>query len=256
MWRKFGYSFRTMATTTTLVAMIVSVMMSLAPVGRRQYVPEAQESRDQAMDRYADIAQSMIDVSFDPTVRPLFQGNEGRLRTLALVFSVAYHESGFRLDVDTGLGRGRLARSGWNDYGRSWCMMQISLGRKQILRDGAVVEHSAAQTNQGWSGPDLLQDRQKCFKAGIEVLRASMMMCQKNHRLHRLAGYASGSCDRGLSLSESRVRNSDKVREALRRLGWPIDSWASPTRSALSRLSSSSSRSSGRLHDLLARAPR
>jgi len=178
------------------------------------------------MQRYAEIADALIGAAYDPEVVPLFPGKQGRMRTMALVLSIAYHESGFRRDVDLGYGRARLARGGWNDYGRSWCMLQINLGRTQAVREGLVSEESASVTAQGWHGSELLADRGKCFRAGIEVLRGAMGACGRNELRHRLAAYASGTCDRGLSASEARMRNAIKVHARLQQLGWPNDGWS------------------------------
>lgn len=209
---------------TALVQHLVAIIVLLSPPGRQSFVPEAQETATQAQERYEQIAASLVDVAYAPTTKPLFSGPRGRLRTLALVASIAYHESGFRRDVDLGLGRARLGKSGWNDHGRSWCMMQVHLGKRTLgLPDGTTVETSAAMTQQGWSGLELLQDREKCFTAGLEVIRLSLGSCAKLPEVDRLSAYASGTCDRGASYSRTRMRGAYRIFDTLVAKGVPAD---------------------------------
>lgn len=201
---------------SAIVQYVVALMISLAPPDRPHFVPEAQETPDLAKARYNDIAKAMVNVAYDPTFRPLYSGTRARLRSLSLIFAIAYMESGFRRDIDLGLGRHRLGKMGWNDHGRSWCMMQVNLGKNG--------DTSASNTSQGWSGLDLVQDRQKCFMAGAEVLRISMGSCPGASEGDRLRVYASGSCDKGEHESRVRMRRARQTYSALVGKGVPKDS--------------------------------
>lgn len=195
-----------------LISHIVALMVMLAPPERPHFVPEAMETRDQAMVRYQEIAQALVDTVYDPANAPLYSGKYGRERTTSLLLTIAYFESGFRRDVDLGLGRARLSRSGWNDQGRSWCMMQLNLGKKTV--DG--VEDSADTTEEGWTGRELLADRRKCFTAGLGVLRKSLRACRHLPWDQQLAGYASGSCEKGAAASRTRMHKANILFERLR----------------------------------------
>lgn len=89
---------------------------------------------------------------------------------------------GFKKSVDIGDQRG--------DSGRSWCIMQVHVPK--------------GITPQGWSGKELVEDRTKCIKAGIDVMKWSYKVCKSNPEKLRLAAYASGRCDWAHSLTKGR----------------------------------------------------
>lgn len=208
-----------------LVAWVLKILNILSPPDRTHYLKDAQETVEEARNRHALIAEALVDVAFDENEAPLYGGKRGRSMTALTMLSVAFHESGFRKDVDLGLGR-----HGRGDYGRSWCMMQMQLGKKIVERDGAKVEDSADKTQEGWSGRDLVEDRKKCFAAGLHAMRRSFMACQTGLAkkgttltlegkevtleedkvvplpLHdRLSSYATGKCFYGQHQSRSRL---------------------------------------------------
>lgn len=208
-----------------LIAWVLSVINFLSPPGRTHYTKEAQETLDEAKNRHALIAEAIVDVAFDESEAPLYGGRRGRHNTALTMVSVAFNESGFRRDVDLGLGR-----LGRGDYGRSWCMMQLNLGKKIVEKGGKRVEDSAELTSDGWSGVDLVADRRKCFKAGLHAMRRSFMSCQVGTAkagtklmLHgkevvleedttvplpmydRLSQYATGKCTYGQHESRTRM---------------------------------------------------
>jgi hypothetical protein len=123
------------------------------------------------------------------------------------VASIVYYESHLARNVDYGLGKW-----GRGDYGGSWCLMQLNLGRG---RDG----DSADRTAEGWSGKDLVADRAKCFRAGLRRLRQSWG-CGAG--AERLTVYASGRCITG-------TPETDKDRRVLAaawyRHQWAVRSW-------------------------------
>jgi len=89
---------------------------------------------------------------------------------------------GFNKNVDAGIQRG--------DSGRSWCIMQIH------VMNGV--------TQQGWKGVELVTDRTKCIKAGIDVMNWSQKVCKNNPEHLQLAAYASGRCDWAHTLTKNR----------------------------------------------------
>lgn len=189
-----------MDATSTIVAWVVSIMMAWSPVGRQHKIVEAQETVDEATTRYEEIATSLVKVTYDPKIQPLFKGVYGRARTSVLLLSMSYFESGWRRDVDLGLGD--FARG---DGGKSHCMMQINTGKNRTST--SVL---ARIINKEWSADDLIADRSKCFLAGLEMARKSFTVCKSLPRSEQLALYASGSCKHGLY--ESRVRFTQMVR--------------------------------------------
>jgi len=198
-----------------IAAWLVSLITLGAPPGRPQYEPAARESIVQAEERYQGIAEAIAEVAFNPKETPV-SGN--RTFTAALLAALAYHESGFRRDVDLGIGRALLAKSGWNDFGRSWCMMQLQLGAVPLptelssslskSKGWAVTHNSHAKTTEGWSGLELLEDRNKCFTAGLHVVQRSIGSCKHLRQLDWLRSYASGNCTDGASHSALRMRTA------------------------------------------------
>ena len=194
------------------IVWILAAMTAVSPPHREHWEPAAQESYAQADARYREIATTIVEGVFDPTIEPVLRGVRGRQNTAMLVTLWWNSESGFRRDVDLGLGRTRTSKAGWNDYGRSWCMGQINLGRKKRedpQRPGHWIEDSPLMTPEGWSGRDLCQDRMKCLKTTIRVMRGSVRACRRLPMQERLAAYAAGYCEseRGRAISRSRMQN-------------------------------------------------
>lgn len=184
----------------------VNRMSKWSPPGRKSYIPEATETEEEATTRYASIASDALTIAFDPSEKPIFGGSQGRLRTFSLLISVAHSESGFRKDVDFGLGK--YAKG---DGGRSWCLGQIQLGKasdgktktRVLLTEGGGLKYVWDGTGLG--GEDLVSDRKNCFRVSLRIMRLSFNSCSALPISKRLAVYASGSCDKGHDSSSARV---------------------------------------------------
>lgn len=191
----------------TVIVWILAFLTTQAPPTRKAYYAEAQETPAEATARYTSIASDIRDVVFDPAESPLFKGSSGRARTASVVESIMLHESGFRKDVDYGLGK-----SGVGDSGTSWCMMQVKLGHmvnghteKRIIPtpDGGFLY--TTDLTKGYGGEDLIADRKACIRAGLHIVRRSFGACSRQPIAHWLDSYASGSCDAGQVESERRM---------------------------------------------------
>lgn len=162
-----------------LTAWIVALMISLSPPDKGaaagRFVPDAVETTEQRTERYREIAAAIAAVAFDPDETPAFGGKGGRHATATLLLGISWMESGWRRDVDLGLGK--LARGSGMDS----CLMQIRLGRGET-------------TKEGWTWEDLTSDREKCFRAGLRIIRRSMAACRELPLEHRLSAYATGTC--------------------------------------------------------------
>lgn len=185
----------------------VNRMRTWAPPGKSFY-PDAKETEDEGVARYRAIVADAMAVVYDPTEAPIFSGADGRAKTLAVVLSIADSESGFRKDVDLGLGK-----YGQGDGGRSWCMMQIQLSTanpvtkktfQRIALKGDSFEYTT-DPNKGFGGEDLVSNRQSCFRVGLHMVRNSFKACAANSVENRLAVYATGRCDSGWPQSAVRV---------------------------------------------------
>jgi hypothetical protein len=138
-----------------MIAWLVALLVAVVPPGK---VP-ARESAEAGLERYESIAADIATVTRSP-------------RTAALLVAVAVHESGLRLDVDTGetLGDAGRARGLWQLQG--------------IPADLPRVEQAAI---------------------ALDRIQRSHKACAGNADRFRLAAYASGSCSRGLPESAAIV---------------------------------------------------
>lgn len=199
---------------TSLHQWIVDRMTTWSPPGIA-YVKDARESEEEGKRRYEDIANAIISIAYDPMEKPVFQGRSGRAMTAALLTSVAFEESAFRKDVDSGIGP--LARG---DSGRSWCMVQVMMGlpakngrtllRVVMTQGGLRFVNDPSADPIGWGGEDLVQDRTKCFRVGVRLARMSFSACSRLPVADRLSMYASGRCESGGEASRRRVGNAQR----------------------------------------------
>jgi hypothetical protein len=169
-----------------LITYLLSAMLAWAPPSDHDYYAQRQDT----VERYESIAKDIADVAMDPNEPPLFGGPQGRAQTALFVTSIAFYESGgYRRDVDAGDGpRSR------GDGGRSWCIMQINIGR--------------GMTAEQWSGRDLVLDRHKCIRAGLARIRESFSLCHSLPLIDRLSGYTKGRCTPDEDLSHRRLRRA------------------------------------------------
>ncbi|WP_437781524.1 hypothetical protein [Sorangium sp. So ce1097] len=176
-----------------VIAWAVGIMMTWAPPGMSR-IKDAIETPEAGRARYHEIASAAAKVAYDPELKPLFGGPRGRAETMALILSIAYHESGYRRDVDLGLGK--LARG----EGVDSCLLQVRVG--------------AGKTREGWSHEDLVGDREKCFRAGLSLIRKSFGACRKQDARDRLSAYTRGRCIDNDKYSRARIGRAMKVPRA------------------------------------------
>ena len=186
------------------IAWMVAFMVTTAPPGRPQYIPEAQETREEAIARYTSIAQDIQSVVMDQNERVITSGKHARLRMTAILLSIMLHESGFRKDVD--YGQGKYARG---DGGRFWCMMQLNIGNGQTRAWNRAKQRFERpgdppdELDTGWYGRELVTDRRNCIRAGLRTVVGTA--CKRLPPMEWLRAYASGSCGNGSAASRARM---------------------------------------------------
>ncbi len=120
---------------------------------------------------------------------PLFKGDDDRRKTSALLLAIAFRESSLRSDAVGDHVGGRPT---------SFCAFQIHLP-------------AGAKTADGWKGPELASDPEKCVAAAMHLLRASMRACPSSP----IAVYASGpaGCDspRAQRISRDRLAIAQRL---------------------------------------------
>lgn len=169
---------------------IFSVLLSIVPANSYSTL---NESEDKMKERYASIANDMYEAIHES--KPLFNGEDAELKSAALITSIAYFESGFNKNVDSGKIKG--------DNGNSWCLMQINIGKNKVPVGNEEM--------QQWTGQDLIKDRKKCFKVSIEFLRNSFKACSGYSKSDVLSGYTSGRCIKNESKAAIRWNFAGKL---------------------------------------------
>lgn len=182
--------------STAVVAALVAALETIAPSARLAALPAWPgwaETAEERHERYEGIAAAAWAVANDPEERPVFAGARGRERTASLLLGIAWLESGFARDVDLGpCYRGRDGRGPRCDSGRSACLMQIQIG-------GGV-------TREGWNNSELFSDRERCFRAGLHLVRKSFAACARSGIGHELDAFTDGACGSLVAAARSRPR--------------------------------------------------
>lgn len=171
----------------SLSSWILTALLSLSPRPVAPYIGapvETKEAHRERLEQYANDLATVV--TENPSA---FQGPHGAARSAALLMAIARHESAFSRDVDLGINRLARTKAGQEDRGRSWCSLQINLGKGRVpLGD---------ETMRSWRGQDLLQDRKKCLRVGLEIARRSVASCTTSFPSDPsrwLNMYASGEC--------------------------------------------------------------
>ncbi len=201
------------------VAWTLSIIVAIAPPGRKSYYPDAEETQQEAEVRLESVAKDVVEIVYDPDTAPLFEGPYGRARSVTLMLAIMTNESGFRKDVDFGLGK--YARG---DGGRSWCLMQLNIGKGSTLKWNYVQDRKPRWGDDpleiftGYFGEDLVTDRRRCISEGYKYMRLSLRGCKSNPLEHRLAAYVSGKCTDGFEGSADRFKTAARWFQARRGL--------------------------------------
>jgi len=184
-----------------LIVWTVKVMATVFGLDAKTYAPHADETVQERETRYTSIATDLYDVVNDEDEAPLYDGKDGRIKTALTLLSIASFESGFRKDVDLGLGT--QARG---DHGRSVCLAQINVGGGRIKLTKTGIEFP--QDGSGYSASDIINDRKVCFRIALHIARMSFAC--GNSEEGSLQMYASGKCDGGAWESRNRIRRAMK----------------------------------------------
>lgn len=194
-----------------LFSWILSFITTMAPIEEPAMVPEAHETEFERTRRYHQIALDLIDVAYDPSNTPLFDGVDGRSHTVAIMLGIMFHESKFRKHIDFALGP-----NGRGDRGKSWCLMQVMAGRRGRTSKWNVIHDRPYnwgdphhEIRKGFTGKELVKDRRLCFQEGLKIARLSFSRC--GYALeNKLRVYASGSCKKGIKESRHRIYTAER----------------------------------------------
>lgn len=134
-------------------------------------------------------------IAAESIAAPLFTGADGDRQTAALVASLAWFEGG---NNPSAIGDCKIPdpHPGWHPctaarIPQSFCALQVYLP-------------GGAKTAEGWTGADLLADPVKCVRAGLRIVKASIV------------GDRSGTCPlclyaRGRDTAEARILSGHRM---------------------------------------------
>jgi len=138
------------------------------------------ETEDQARARYATIAADVAAVAADPAEPPVFQGADGRTKTALVLLSVAFWESAFRVDVDSG-----KCKPPECDNGHAFTLWQLH-PEDGVIFDGDVYTFArnrspawrADHAAEIYDGAALLKDRKLAARVALHMIRYSFKATQ------------------------------------------------------------------------------
>lgn len=163
------------ASMSLLAKWILGVLLVISPPEKMaKNVPG--ETADEIQARFEHTATVMADVIDGRGA--LFKGADGKFKTAAILVGIMKFESELSRDVAVGTRRG--------DHGKSWCYMQIMVnGKHNIWGDDEM---------KTWTGQDLVEDWNKCFSVGYEIVKYSLRSCGSYKNGDILSGYTTGTC--------------------------------------------------------------
>jgi hypothetical protein len=191
-----------------------------------------QENREEGLRRYLDIARSIQKVAEDATKPTTVDGApqpamwpwsaEDLARGLA---TIAFHESGYRRDVQTGVGKNALGDCGYyNGKGQKVGAEEArATGAQYLCRSVCLVQINTgglSGTRYGLTGKDLVGlDRaavEKCFSAGARAFANARGRCAQTRTdgwfKKTIASYGTGKdCETDEAWVNARVSTFQKI---------------------------------------------
>jgi len=157
----------------TLVNYILTAMVSWVPVTDHSYY----EKPETTMERYTDIANTIVDVAMDPENKPLFEGEDGRVKTALLIASVASSEGFFREDVDS-------CKIG-GDNGKAWGLWQTHAPKKKVCAS-----------------------RKNAATIALGMMANSFAVCKAYPIMDRMSVYTDGRCQKNWKRSRYKMERA------------------------------------------------
>lgn len=155
-----------------LTSYLLAAMTAWMPIRSHAHAeaPEATEAR------YEQIAADVAQIALDPDEAPLFQGEDGRVKTALLLLSVALHESGFRGEIDAG-----RCKPYECDHGKAFSIWQLH-PEDGLIFDGDVFTFARNRpaswrtdhASEIFDGASLVRDRRLAARMALHMLRYSM----------------------------------------------------------------------------------
>jgi hypothetical protein len=169
--------------------LVWSIPLSVTP--RRGY-PENIETIEARGERYHGISAAVVSVALDEkpiaAIEPVPLPGELdiRLYTALAILAATHAETGWHRSSDFGLEHGQ------GDNGRSWCL-------------GQILTDDDGYTEEGYSGEQLVADRELCLRVTLARLRRSFVACPDIPD-GQFVNYLSGGCSSEKAIAESARR--------------------------------------------------
>jgi hypothetical protein len=142
-----------------LATYIFTAMASWVPISDHTYY----EKPEITTVRYHEIANTIAEVALEPETKPIFEGDDGRIKTALILASIASSEGFFRQDVDN-------CKVG-GDNNQAWGLWQTHASKKQVCSSRTVAAHIA-----------------------LDMIHTSFMECKNFKVMDRLSIYTDGKC--------------------------------------------------------------
>ncbi len=142
-----------------LASYLLSAMVSWVPPASHSYY----ENKKSTLLRYSKLAIVMAETALDDSRKPVFEGNDGRIKTGLLLASIASTESGYERRAVT------CQRGG--DHNIAWGPWQTHTNKHKTcsnLNDAAGM--------------------------ALNYIEISFHWCEKGNEMDRLSGYTDGRC--------------------------------------------------------------
>jgi hypothetical protein len=208
-----------------VIAWLMAFMTATAAPGRTQTkYPSAEETKEETITRYEAIADDIATVVWSQENGPLFTGAHGKAKTAAVMMGIMLKESGFRKDVDFGIGS-----QGVGDHGHSFCLMQVQPNWK----DGKTAKWNKVQKRfahwgdppdqvvEGWTGRELVGDRKLCIEAAYRIMKTSFTACRRLPVEDWLTMYAAGNCES----EDGKEKSGIRMREGINWFNKHVPNW-------------------------------
>lgn len=170
--------------------------------------------------RYQQHATNIAEVALDPTEKPLFAGDNGRVKTALAIASIETFESFLKKGLihgDCHENPDKRCRKS-SDIPHSFCHMQIQPGPTGIVLDTDTY-HFAKEGETGYAGVDLDNNPLLCNRIGLHMMRESIVArgdlsiysgekaggIKAFHRLHRAQWWYKNNSP-ALYVQKDRVR--------------------------------------------------
>jgi hypothetical protein len=189
-----------------------------------------QEDQTEVRARYESIASDIVDVAYDDTLKPMFTGEDGRLKSALTLAGTGSMEGVYQKWVENGdcntaafQAREHEVHPGHEacDGGAAWSIFQIHMYR-YIIKDGeltqaGILENSPNPADREWiknhkneiiTGAQLVADRKLAARIAYYLMYNSL------HTYHSLCTYSGESCSGAHPLADNRLSRGQQYLRA------------------------------------------